>query len=328
MNPSIKQKLPLMFFIGISIWWAYYYQTHSPLNDFGQANFEWLYLLDGLLVLPILCFLCIKDKKEALIKAIVYACILVLIGSYIIPEQNKFFWRYLETGRYIVLGTFLIVEITALLTVYLAIRSSLQKTKDPDLAIAEPVYNFLGKTPIANFLIFEVRIWTYALFARNVRPENFKGKYQFNYHLKDDAQSNAIGFILLIAAEMPIMHLIIHFLWSPLAANVITLLTLFSLLFFIAEYRAMGIRPITIDESSLNIRFGIYNNRVIPLSNIKSISSTKSYIKRDRSIKRYNFSGNPNVLIQLKITDKAIDRIYLGVNNPNDFIKIANKYIS
>ncbi len=116
MNTSLKQKIPLIFLVCVSIFWGFYYASNSSLNDFGAANYEWLFLIDGLLVLPLLCFLCIKDKKQAVIKALVMGCLVVLIGSYIIPEPSKFIWHYLESGRYVVLLAFLLFEVVAIST--------------------------------------------------------------------------------------------------------------------------------------------------------------------------------------------------------------------
>lgn len=102
MNDSIRSKLPFLFLVCISTWWGFYYQSNSKLNDYGSANFEWLFLLDALIVLPIICFFCAKDKKEGVLKAVVLSCLAVLIGSYVIPEQSKLIWHYLENGRYFV----------------------------------------------------------------------------------------------------------------------------------------------------------------------------------------------------------------------------------
>ena len=57
MLKSIKSKIPFVFLISISLFWGIYYQGKHPLNDFGNANFEWLYLLDALIVLPVLCLI-------------------------------------------------------------------------------------------------------------------------------------------------------------------------------------------------------------------------------------------------------------------------------
>ena len=100
---------------------------------------------------------------------------------------------------------------------------------------------------------------TYALFSKKIRQQNFTGDSHFSCHKKDGAQSNQLGFILIILFELPIMHLLLHFLWSPIAANLTTGLTLLGLVFFIAEYKAIAIRPISIVPDSIIVRYGICN---------------------------------------------------------------------
>ncbi|WP_462173000.1 hypothetical protein [Pseudoalteromonas xiamenensis] len=104
--------------------------------------------------------------------------------------------------------------------------------------------------------------------ANRIKPEYYNGEQHFTYHQKGGAKSNLLGFILLIAFEMPIMHLVLHFIWSPLAANIVTLLTIFSLVFFITEYRAFSKRPISLFCNKLFIRYGLYQPLVIPLDNV------------------------------------------------------------
>ncbi len=319
MNTAIKNKAPLIFLICISIFWCFYYQTSNSFNDFGASNFEWLYLVDSLLVMPLLCFIWIENKKEAALKATLLGCLAIIIGSFIIPEQSKVIWHSLESGRYLILVIFLIFEVIAILTVYLAIKTALQKDLDPDIAIAVPIQRMLGKGVVAQLFVFETRMWAYAIFAKRIKSERFYGETHFSYHLKDGAQSNSFGFILLILFELPVMHLLLHFIWSPWVANLVTLLTLLSLIFFIAEYRAMSRRPISVDKERLIIRYGIYNVRTVLLKDIKSISKTECFIPRSKSVKRYNFSGFPNIAIYLKQSDGDIERIYLGVDNPKCF---------
>ena len=317
---SIKQKLPLLFLLLISVSWGFYYQGEHWLNDYGVANVEWLYLIDALLVLPLLCFICIKDKKQAAIKAAVLCSLAVLVGSYIIPAQSKLVWHYLESGRYLLVALFLLFELAAMLTVYLAIRSALKQQAEPDLAISQPIERLLGKGITADILAFETRLWTYLLFASKIKPAQFQGDKHFSYHVKDGAQTNAQGFILLIALELPLVHLFLHFAWSPLAANIVSGLTLFSLMFFIAEYRAMAIRPVSIDAEHIYIRYGIFNRRIIPLANIFVIRRHKGYVTRSSDSKRYNFAGEPNIAIELRQADDKITYLYLGLDQPQAFI--------
>lgn len=320
MNSHIKQKIPPIFLVTISVWWAFYYQGNNVLNDFGKANFEWLFLVDGLVVLPLLCFLCIKDKKEALIKVLVYSGIVIFVGSVIIPGTSKILWPYLESGRYLLLPVFILFEVIAVLTVVIAINAALSHGIDPDTAISSPITRFLGKGLISDIICFEARIWSYALFSKAIHTHNFRGKKHFSYHKKDGAQSNSMGFIILILFEAPLMHLVLHFIWSPVAANIITLLTLFALVFLFAENRAMAIRPISIDENSLIIRYGVYNAKAVLLKNIKSVRETNNVAPRSKSVKQYDFLGAPNTVINLVEPEGSLESIYLGLDNPKYFI--------
>jgi len=314
-----KKHIPLVFLAIISAWWTFYYQTANWLNDFGASNFEWLYLVDGLIVLPILCFVCLSDKKEAAIKAITYGCLVIFIASFIVPEKNKFVLTYLESGRYLVLITFLLFEIVTIATVILSVKTSLAKGIDPDKAISEPVERLVGKGVVCQILSFETRVWTYALFASRINKGLFEGDKHFAYDKKDGTKSNALGFILLILIELPIVHLLLHFVWSPMAANVITGLTIFGLVFFVAEYRAISIRPVSISNKKITIRYGIFNPFEVELSSIENVMINRSFVARNKNIKRYNLSGNPNV--EIKLNNCQIKSVYLGLNKPEVFVK-------
>jgi hypothetical protein len=158
---NIKQYIPLFFLVSTSFLWGLYYSSEHVLNDYGQANFEWLYLLDILIVLPVLCFLCIDSKKEAMLKALALSCIAVFVGNVIIPEEQQFIWNYLELSRYAVLAIFLLFEVSAFITIYLAVTSILKHQQDPDYAIESVITDKLGTGLVSRLLIFETRMWLF-----------------------------------------------------------------------------------------------------------------------------------------------------------------------
>ncbi|AOT11203.1 hypothetical protein [Pseudoalteromonas luteoviolacea] len=321
MKHSIKSKLPLTFLACMSTLWFFYYNTESPWNNYGKAKWEWLFLIDVFIVLPIICFICIKNKKQALLKLLVLTTLAIFIGSYIIPEQHKVLWPYFEQGRYFVASFIILFELIALLTVCLAISVALKQKLDPDRAIERAITRHVGKGAVATVLCFETRMWTFALFAKQVKATHFHGNVHFSYHEKDGAKSNLLGFIILIAFEIPIVHLLLHFIWSPMAANIVTLLTVFSLIFFIAEYRAIDRRPISLCDEVLHIRYGLYQPIHIPVNNIAKLRGSAEYIKREKHVKRLNYSGVPNVVIELKKPIGNTQKIYIGLDNPKHFIR-------
>ncbi|AWF81232.1 hypothetical protein BTJ40_10600 [Microbulbifer sp. A4B17] len=324
MNTTLKKKFPLLFFVCISVFWGFYYSSSSPLNDYNRANYEWLLLIDGLIVLPILCLICSENKQEALLKTLVLGSLVVLVGSYIIPDENKVLWPYLEMGQYLLLAGLVLVEVMAVATMCLAIGAALVNREDPDIAIQSSVEKYTGGEMLAKILEFEARIWMFALFGHRIDFCQYQGDRHFSYHLKDGAKTTALGFIFIILFELPIVHIFLHFLWSPLAANIVSFLTLLGLLFLVAEYKTLGRRPISLDNGYLVIRFGLMNRRSIALDDIQSITQNSVYIPRSKTVKRYNFSGNPNVVIELKNRAGQVRYIYIGVDQPTELISAVN----
>jgi len=317
-----KRNIPFIFLLVVSVFWAFFYQSSNVLNGFGSDKPEWLLLIDGLIVLPILCFLCVEDKKEAAIKSVAYTCLIVLLGSFVIPESSKVVWPYLESLRYLFVVAFVVLEVATICTVFFAIKASLDKNKDPDIAISQPIEKIIGKGAISSLLTFEARVWTYALFSKKINRNCFNGERHFSCHQKDGAQSNQLGFILIILIELPIMHILLHFLWSPFAANFTTVLTLIGLVFFIAEYKALAIRPISISPNSLIVRYGVWQPLTIAMDEIKHVRLNSKYVRRASHVNRFNLAGNPNVEIALN----SGKFIYLGVDSPNEFTSVLEKY--
>ncbi len=321
-----KQHWPLTLLLALSVVWSCYYLVDGAWNDYGRTKPEWLLLIDGLLVLPLLCFYCIDDKRQAALKALIYASLMVLLGSYLIPDANKQLWHYLEAGRYVVLALFVVFELTTLLTVLFAIKSSLDHSSDPDLAISQPIDKLLGAGKLSALMTFEARAWVYALFYRRIEVSRFRGTQHFYGHLKDGTQSNLSGFILLIVFEIPLAHLLLHFIWSPFAANVITALTVFGLLFMVAEYRAISRRPVSLDlhNQQLIIRYGLYAPLILPLEHIQTIGAHHEAVYRAKNTRRYNLFGTPNVAI----STTTGTQIYLGLNQPTALIDAVNEHIN
>lgn len=316
MQTIAKKNIPFIFLAVISVFWAFFYQSSNALNGYGLEKHEWLLLIDGLIVLPILCFLCVKDKKEAAIKTIAYGCLIILLGSFVIPESSKVVWPYLESLRYLAIAAFILLELTTILTVFFAVKASLTQNKDPDKAISQPIEKIIGKGAISSLLSFEARVWTYALFSKKIKQQFFTGDNHFSCHKKDGAQSNQLGFILIILFELPVMHMLLHFLWSPFAANITTGLTLLGLVFFIAEYKAIAIRPISITSKSLIIRYGVWNPLEVCFTEFEHIKLNSGFICRSSNVNRFNLAGNPNVEIKLS----SGKYIYLGLDSPSEFI--------
>lgn len=318
-----KENFPFIMFLCIMASGYYYYTSSSWINGFGSNKGEWMLFIDTFVTIPLVCFYCFwKDKKLASIKSLAFVGSLILLGSYVIPQAQKHIWLYLENFRYVLIFAFVLIEIISVYTVLLAIKASLNLKQDPDVAIAKPIDKYLNGSPLSSLMQIEARVWIFLLFAKKIKTENFQGNKHFSYHLKDGAESFLLGFIIITLFEMPLMHVLLHFIWSPYAANIVSLLTLIGLIYMIAEYRSTKRRPISITDNQLIIRYGFLNPLHIDLDEIEWVKINKKTITKSQSIKRYNLFGIPNIKIKLKDSNiRKYHSIYLGLDNPGIFIQ-------
>ena len=179
MISKITNQVPLLYLLLISVGWGIYYSSPSEINNMGAANFEWLFMLDALIVLPVLCLFVEKNKQKASLKAAILCCTAIFIGSVIIPEQNKVIFHYLEGGRYVVLATILLLEFSTFITVLLAFKALLAKNEDPDVALQKPIERVFGRSVFSNLLQFESRMWAFAFFSSHIKSRAYTGTQPF-----------------------------------------------------------------------------------------------------------------------------------------------------
>ncbi|MFK8012098.1 MAG: hypothetical protein AB8B80_08675 [Marinicellaceae bacterium] len=318
-----KKNIPLIFLVCASFFWTYFYTSNNWLNQYGASKFEWLLFIDIFVTVPLVCYLCFKDHlKQAIIKSLIYMGLLVLLGSYIIPNELKHYWLYLEYSRYLLIGLVIVFELFIISSVLFSIKSAFNKNQDPDLVISTPVEKYFGQSVASEFIKFDFRLWTFALFPKKIQTENYIGNKHFHCHLKDGTQSFLQGFVFLTIFEIPILHVFLHLTWSPLAANIITAITIFSFAYLIAQYRAIEKRPVSITQDHLIIRYALSNPVFIQLSDIRKVEFNEQTIARNKHVKRYNLLGVPNVKIGVKNSNKyKFHTVYLGVNLPAQLIK-------
>lgn len=164
-----------------------------------------------------------------------------------------------------------------------------------------------------------MRVWTFALFANRINGADFEGDVHFFHAEKDHTKSSMLGFIVIILIELPIAHLLLTLFISHQVAAVISMLTIFGLLFMVGEYRAIDKRPTSVSSREIIVRYGIFNVYRIPRASISSISLHTGRVPRSPKVKRFNWSGAPNIEIALKDATK----VYLGLDKPDEFVRLA-----
>lgn len=111
-------------------------------------------------------------------------------------------------------------------------------------------------------------VFYYALGAW--RSSSRAGEGVFTQHEKSTYPSVIIGIGLLTVAEMVPVHVLLS-RWTPIAAWIATALALYTLLWFIADWRATCVHPVRLDTQGFEMRAGLRWDVSVPLDAIASI---------------------------------------------------------
>ncbi len=303
----------------------------SNLQWFGATKApEWPFAFDFLIMLPMLyLFIHGPRKRESWLGAAAVASFGVFAGVWLLPDESKHIWLWLEPLRYILVSIAVVVQFLLLIQIIrdAQIDSASMHIEDK-LALA--VERRLGKGLFSKAIRFESRVWLYA-FGRKSIAGSFGEQLHFSTHQQNGNASNQQGFLILIAAEIPLAHFIIY-LFNPMLAMFITVLSIYGLIFLIAEYRATLRRLITVTSDTLRIRYGVFDDFVVNRTNIAKAEHFTGQAYRAKGRVRCRGAGGtnvrlelvPNTAIQMAFGTSNVHEIILGVDDVNGFLYAMN----
>lgn len=127
------------------------------------------------------------------------------------------------------------------------------------------------KSPLLlKLLKTELLTLYYAFFAKFERGGVISRYTQFSYAKSSNAHDVFLFVALSQLPFLPFIHVLIEYKKGPGAAWAITVLTLWSVIWFLAQVEAVKFRPIELSDYHLRYRFGLSWSANIPLSKIKS----------------------------------------------------------
>ena len=193
-----------------------------------------------------------------------------------------------------------------------------------DVAISELTRDRAGQSSASKLLNrtlgVELRFWAYGLIRRQPQLSLFQGSQHFGYALQSGNASSWTAWAAINAFPAPLIHILLH-QTSPVLAAIMTLTTLLSSLWCLAEARAARWRPVSLDASQLYLRYGLTVDRTIPKSMIRSSRKTDWKDLDERDITRHSGCGGANVRLELE----SGEIIQLGLDDPTEFVAALSK---
>lgn len=301
------------------------YQVASQYAARAAGPFpEWTVAVDVFLLVPVLYLLLVRPSlKKAVWALVALLSFGVLAGSWIIPDGQKNAWRLLEQVRWVYLGALVAVQL-ALLTTLLADIARARAAPNLEVAVNALILRRVKDEGVARLLQADARMWMY-LFIRN--PHRFQFPQPAFLGARHDANAaNQMAFVVLVAAEIPIAHVLLH-LYDPVLALGVSVLGVYGWAFLYAEYRATLLRATTLEVDGLHIRSGVLGDVMVPYPAIVSVDRPSGRPRRAKHAMRFIGTASANLTLVLRegtelqtlFGARRVDRVHLALDEPARF---------
>lgn len=325
---------------------------HGPLPD-------WTLAVDLLLVLPLLWWWLQPAPRAigAWLGAAAVALAGIWVGAWLLPDASKQLWLWLEPLRWMVIGVLLLGQLCLVtlalrpLARVLAFRRRAQRSGDTPQGLLETDLQAVLDAQAAQaaqtaraaglaaqaahgalpWLKLEARFWLYALAPRRwLDGTPPAGEQWFRVHRQGQNLSNQLGFVVLAAAEIPVVHLLLHLGFGPLVAGIVTAISVYGALFLWAEARATRWRPVGVDGSALHLRHGLVHDLRVPRAAIIGAGLHRGdNPRRAPGRLRCAGMGRANLRLQLRpgtrlgtlTGEREVREIFLGVDEPERLLR-------
>jgi len=186
---------------------------------------------------------------------------------------------------------------------------------------------------VVPFILTEVSVIHYGLVAWRKRFLSQPGRRVFTYHVNSGYGAIMSVFLFLILVETTLLHVVLLPLVAPLAW-ILIILSVYGVIFLLADYNSARLRPIRIEDELLHVRIGLRWRITIRMEDISRIDVTSMDIENKEKLLKAVLIPGHNVVIGLRRSylakglygiTKEFDRITLAVDDINGFVEAINQ---
>ncbi len=276
----------------------------------------WVMAIDLLLVLP-LGWLLLKPRawRSRWPGALAIAGAGLLLGRWLSPADDGL-WSWLASLRWLGVALLVAAELWLLSGIVRHVWRD-RGQGNAEAVAGQAVQQAFGDGVAGRLMQVEARLWVYALTRRPVTAP-FAGSQHFGVHKQHGNASNQQGFVILMAAELPIVHGLLHLAFGASVALVVTAFSLY------------GWRPVSVDADFLYLRYGLVFDVVVPRLAVLRVEAIDSRAPLQRAPQRLRLQGmgranvcvrlQPGTHLQLPWGQRLVGEIALGIDEPQAFL--------
>ena len=276
----------------------------SPWYQSGHG-LDWAITVDLVVLVPLVYLALIWKTRIPKTTVVPVMVVGLVLGMALLPKEDQTYLLAFKTWALPFVELGLLSFITY--KVYKAVRSYKQlRGTTPDVfdALKEATTELIPRKLAVPFAT-EVAVMYYGFLhwkPRTLAPG------EFSYHKKSGSAALLGGLILIIAIETVAFHLLLS-RWSETAAWILTVLSIYTALQFLGFAKALGQRPITLEEDTLVLRYSIMNETRIPLAEIDQLELSSRPLNQDKLTRKCSPLGDlerHNVVLHLKSSQTLV----------------------
>jgi hypothetical protein len=276
-------------------------------------------LADFVLTFPALYyFLIIRPLKVSIRRMLLVVSLCCGFAYLVLPQHQREYILQIRKLTAVAELLFIIYAVTKFNTLRKAYKAH-------QLLLSDPVYNLravmaevMGESVAVKIIASELAVLRYGLLFWRKETPAIKTNNSFSTH--KEFGYVAIWCILLTAVMVETVAF--HFLlmkWSHIAANIFTSLSLYGVIFFVADLSAVIKRKVLISDEQIILRTGLRWRVCTSLSNISVVEKIRNdYHSTDPFFKGGISKNSGNLLITFKAPVK-VDKLY-GTSKETDSI--------
>lgn len=265
---------------------------------------------DLVLTAPLLFFILSLKSKISKLKTVPFFIGGIVIATFLIPESSQEHLGYIKT--YLLP----IVELTVLTFLSIKIHKGIKtfqtnsnQTSDFHTISKVSARELFGKSRYASLFASEITMIYYAFFSW--KSEELKNN-EFTKYKENASLALAGAFLMVVFIETYAFHVLLM-KWSPIAAWVLTGLSIYSAFSIIAHIKALLRRPSLLTDEKLVLKNGIIADITIPLIEIDRIEGFSKEMNSENfkigNLGLSKESSNHNIAIHFK-TAQTIEKMY------------------
>lgn len=308
-------------------------------------------LIDLIILLPLITYFLILRKRHSLKYLPLVALAGYAMALLIIPDGFLAPYSFVSYILLIGEGTFIMVElyialkiITKLPSIIKSFRTAPSYIPSFSYRMEQALRQHVAPSRLLDVISSEITMLYYSLFSWRTKQHQVPLNTQtFTYHKK----TSAIAFYIMVAHGLVLESVGFHFLlhsWNEAIAIISLLLNLYTLLFLLAEMRAITLCPFMMTNEHLYLQVGIRKQLIVPIDEIKSFHYYDGPEKLSKNESSHLFDAvltdftrekptfeiefhTPQEAVSMYGFKKKVTKAHLRVDEPEAFFQSLNKYV-